>query len=62
MAPEVCPAEQQVNPGEEKQIALKTIVDDDTQSITLFWWRYLEKRPGASVPPMEMEELEVMMP
>ena len=62
MAPEVCPAEQQVNPGEEKQIALKTIVGDDTQSITLFWWRYLEKRPGASVPPMEMEEIEAMMP
>ena len=62
MAPEVCQAEQQVNPGEEKQIALKTIVGDDTQSITLFWWRFLERQPGASVPPMKMEELEVMMP
>lgn len=62
IAPETCPAEQHIRPGEEKQIALKTIVRNDTESITLFWWRYLEKKPGASVPPLEMEEIEVMLP
>jgi hypothetical protein len=62
IAPETCPAEQHIGPGEGKQIGLKTIVRNDTESITLFWWRYLEKKPGASVPPMEMEELELRIP
>jgi hypothetical protein len=62
IAPETCPAEQQVSPGGEKRIALKTIVRNDTESITLFWWRYLEKKPGASVPPLEMEEIQVILP
>lgn len=62
IAPETCPADQQISSGEERRIALKTIIRNDTESITLFWWRYLEKMPGASVPPLEMEELEVMIP
>jgi hypothetical protein len=62
IAPETCPAEQLIRPGEEKQIAVKTIVRNDTESMTLFWWRYLEKKPGASVPPLKMEEIEVLLP
>lgn len=62
IAPEVCPVEQRIGSGEAKEIALKTIVRDGTESITVYWWRYLEKRPRASVPPMEMAEIKMALP
>jgi hypothetical protein len=62
IAPESCPVEQRIDPGEEKRIDVKSIVGEDTESITVFWWTYLEKLPGASVPPMEMEEFLVPLP
>lgn len=59
IAPETCPTELRIDPGEEKQTALGSIVREGTESITVFWWTYLEKAPGASVPPMEMHEMSV---
>jgi len=62
LAPEVCPAEQTIHPGEQQRIALKSITRDATESITVFWWIYLDKLPGASIPPMEMKEFELPLP
>lgn len=62
IAPERCPAEQRIDSGDEKRIALRAIVREQTESITIFWWIYLEKAPGASVPPMEMAEISVPLP
>ena len=62
IAPETCPAEQRIDSEGEKQIALKEIVREQTESITVFWWTYLEKVPGASIPPMEMTEISVPLP
>ena len=62
LAPEVCPAEQRIESGAEKRIDLRSIVAEDTEEITVFWWRFLEKEPGASIPPMEMEEIKVVVP
>jgi hypothetical protein len=62
IAPEVCPAEQRIGSGEVKEIALKTIIREGTESITVYWWHYLERRPGASVPPMEMAEIKIALP
>ena len=62
IAPETCPAEQRIDPGNEKQINLREFVSEQTESITVFWWVYLEKAPGATVPPMEMDEIRVPMP
>lgn len=62
IAPEICPAEQRIDPGNEKEINLRDIVREQTLSITVFWWTYLEKAPGASVPPMEMDEIRVPIP
>jgi hypothetical protein len=62
IAPEVCPVEQRIGSGEVKEIALKTIVREGTESITVYWWHYLERRPGASVPPMEMAEIKIALP
>ena len=59
IAPERCPAEERIDSGEEKRIALRAIVREQSESITVFWWTYLEKLPGASVPPMEMDEISV---
>lgn len=61
-APETCPAEQRIDPGQEERINLRDIVREETVSITVFWWIYLEKAPGASVPPMEMDEIMVPLP
>jgi hypothetical protein len=61
LAPEVCPAEQWLNPGAEKQIELRSIAAEGTKEITVFWWRFLEKEPGASVPPMDMDEIKVSL-
>ena len=62
MAPEVCPAEAKIDPGEETRINLRTVVDEETESLTVFWWYFLEKRPGASIPPMEINEFVVILP
>jgi hypothetical protein len=62
IAPDSCPAEQKIDPGDEKRIAVKSIAGEETESITVFWWTYLEKVPGASVPPLEMDELVVPLP
>jgi hypothetical protein len=62
IAPETCPSELRIDPGEEKQTALGSIVREGTESIAVFWWIYLEKAPGASVPPMEMHEMSVPLP
>ncbi len=62
IAPETCPVEQRLDSGSEKRIKLREIVREQTVSITVFWWTYLEKLPGASVPPMEMDEIEVRLP
>ena len=62
IAPESCPADERIEPGGQKEIAVREIVRENTESITVFWWRYLEKLPGASVPPMEMEEIVVPLP
>jgi hypothetical protein len=62
IAPEVCPVEQRIDSGDEKRIALRTIVRERSESITVFWWHFLEKRPGATIPPMELNEFEVDLP
>jgi hypothetical protein len=62
IAPEPCPVEQRIDSGSEKRINLREIVREQTVSVTVFWWTYLEKLPGASVPPMEMDEIEVPLP
>lgn len=62
IAPESCSDDQRIDPGDEKRTAVKSIVGEDTESITVFWWTYLEKLPGASVPPMEMDEFVVPLP
>lgn len=62
IAPESCPAEQRIDSGVEKRIAVKSIVREETESITVFWWTYLEKLSGASVPPIEMDEFIVPLP
>jgi hypothetical protein len=62
IAPETCPADQKIDPGGEKRIDHEVIVRKQTQSITVFWWIYLEKAPGASVAPIEMDEIRVPVP
>ena len=62
ITPESCPAEHRIDSGDEKRIALRTIVREQTESITVFWWTYLEKLPGATVPPLEMVEIIVPLP
>ena len=62
IAPETCPDNQAIDPGGEKNIKVGDIARDETESITVYWWRYLEKAPGASVPPMEMDEIVVFIP
>lgn len=62
IAPEVCPAEATLDPGSKTQIPLRTIVEDRAESITVFWWRFLDKRPGASIPPMALEEFVIELP
>ena len=62
IAPETCPAEQRIDSGDVQRITLREIVREQTESITVFWWTYLEKAPGASVPPMEMAEISVPLP
>ncbi len=62
IAPEVCPAEETIDPGSESQIPLRNIVEDSAESITVFYWRFLDKRPGASVPPMALEEFLIELP
>ncbi len=62
IAPETCPADQAIERGEEKRYRVKELVREESESITVFWWRYLEKRPGASIPPMELDEIIVPLP
>ncbi len=62
LAPEVCPADQRLDAGAEKRIELTGIAAGSPEEITVFWWRFLEKEPGASVPPLEMEEIKVVLP
>ena len=62
IAPEACPADQRIDPGSEKRVNLQDIVREQTVSITVFWWIYLEKVPGSTVPPMEMDEITVPLP
>ena len=62
LAPEACPTEQRIDPGDEVRVAVSSIVREETESITVFWWLYLEKLPGASIPPMEMDEIVVHLP
>jgi len=62
IAPESCPAEQRIDSGDEKRIAIKSIVREETESITVFWWTYLEKLPDASIPPIDMDEFIVPLP
>ena len=62
LAPEVCPAEQQIGSGAEKRIELRSIAAEGTEEITVFWWRFLKKLPGASIPPMELEEIIIELP
>lgn len=62
IAPETCPIEQRIDSGKEKRLALSTVVREQTVSITVFWWIYLEKVPGASVPPLEMHEIRLPLP
>jgi hypothetical protein len=62
LAPEACPAEQRIEPGDEKRIAINSVVREETESITVFWWGYLKKLPGTSIPPMEMDEIVVPLP
>ena len=62
LSPEVCPAEQRIDPGVEKRIELRSIAAEGTEEITVFWWRFLEKLPGAAVPPMELEEIKIGLP
>ena len=62
IAPETCPADQTIEPGEEKRYRVKDIVRKETEAITVFWWHYLEKLPGASLPPMELDEIVVLLP
>ena len=62
LAPEVCPDESRIEPGGQKSVAVNSIVRAETESITVFWWIYLSKLPGASIPPMEMDEFVVPLP
>jgi hypothetical protein len=62
LAPETCPAEQTLDPGQARQLTVRSIIRDGTESITVFWWIYLERVPGASIPPMEMKEFIVPLP
>ena len=62
IAPDNCPAEQKIDSGDEKRIAVKSIAGEETEYITVFWWTYLKKVPGASVPPLEMDEFVVPLP
>ena len=62
LAPEDCPAKQRVDPGTEQPMELGSIAAEGTEEITVFWWRFLEKAPGATVPPMEMEEIALVLP
>jgi len=62
LSPEVCPAEQRIDPGAEKRIELRSIAAEGTEEIAVFWWRFLEKLPGAAVPPMELEEIKIGLP
>ena len=62
IAPETCPVDQTIEPGTGKQYKVNDIIREETESITVFWWHYLEKRPGASVPPMELDEILVRLP
>ncbi|GMQ78662.1 MAG: hypothetical protein BMS9Abin02_1189 [Anaerolineae bacterium] len=62
IAPETCPADQGIDPGDEKRIKVSDIKREETESITVYWWHYLEKAPGASVPPMEFDEIVVFLP
>lgn len=62
LAPEVCLAEQRIDAGAEKRIELPGIAAEGTDEITVFWWRFLEKEPGASIPPLELEEITVVLP
>lgn len=62
IAPETCPDEQRIDPRSEKRINLRDIVRDQTVSITVFWWIYLEKAPGATVAQIKMDEIVVPLP
>jgi hypothetical protein len=62
IAPETCPADQEIDPGDEKRVKVSDIIREETESITVYWWRYLEKAPGASVPPLELDEIVVLLP
>lgn len=62
LAPETCPKEEKIDPGDSKRISLRSVVGDATESITIFWWIYLDKVPGASIPPMEMNEFVLPLP
>jgi len=62
IAPEVCPAEETIEPGSKTQIPLRNIIEDNTESITVFWWRFLDKQPGATIPPMALEEFVIELP
>jgi hypothetical protein len=62
IAPETCPADQGIDPGDEKQVKVSDIIREETESITVYWWHYLEKAPGASIPPMEMDEIVIFLP
>ena len=62
IAPENCPADQGIDPSEEKRVKVSDILREETESITVYWWHYLEKTPGASVPPLELDEIVVLLP
>ena len=62
LAPETCPAEQRIDPGQEKRISFRSFVGKETESLTIFWWTYLDKKPGASIPPMELNEFVLPLP
>jgi hypothetical protein len=62
LAPETCPAAQTVLPGEQQRIAINSVARDGSESISVFWWIYLQKLPGASIPPLEMNDFELPFP
>jgi hypothetical protein len=62
IAPETCPDDQGIDPGDEKRVKVSDIIREETESITVYWWHYLEKAPDASLPPMELEEIVVLLP
>ncbi len=53
--PEQCPDEEPIAAGEARTTSLKSIVERDTEAITLFWWPMPGPQAGFDIRQIEIE-------